>query len=85
MGVTNYVIRPINWDERGKRVKTDGRDATQMALALDSYLRGNDRSFSVIRAPSEEEERLRSVTRQRQSLCKEGKRLLAKARSHVMY
>lgn len=85
MGVSNYVIRPINWDEHGKKVKTDARDATQMALALDSYLRGNDRSFSVVRVPSEQEERLRSVTRQRQSLCKERKRIAAKARSHVMY
>lgn len=84
-GVTNYVIRPINWDTHGKRVKTDGRDATQMVLSLDGYLRGNDRSFSVVRVPSEAEERLRSVTRQRQSLGKERKRVAAKARSHVMY
>ena len=32
MGVTNHVIRPINWDEHGKNVKTDARDATQMVL-----------------------------------------------------
>ena len=85
MEVTNYVIRPINWDTHGKRVKTDGRDATQMVLCLDGYLRGNDRSFSVVRVPGEAEEQMRSVTRQRQSLCKERKRLAAKARSHVMY
>lgn len=83
--VVNCVIRPINWDTHGKNVKTDGRDATQMVLCLDGYLRGNDRSFSVVRVPSEEEERLRSVTRQRQSLCKERRRLAMKARSHVMY
>jgi transposase len=53
-GVINYVIRPINWDEHGKRVKTDNRDATEMVLALDGYLRGNTRSFSVIRVPSEQ-------------------------------
>ena len=81
----NYVIRPINWDAHGKRVKTDGRDATQMVLCLDGYLRGNDRSFSLVRVPSEKEERLRSVTRQRQSFCKERQRLAMKARSHVMY
>lgn len=85
MGITNYVIRPINWDEHGKRVKTDSRDCTQMVLCLDGYLRGNDRSFSVVRVPSESEERLRSVTRQRESLMKERKRLAMKARSHVMY
>ena len=47
MGVTNYVIRPINWDTHGKRVKTDGRDATQMVLCLSGYLRGNDRSYNI--------------------------------------
>ena len=83
--VVNYVIRPINWDTHGKNVKTDGRDATQMVLCLDGYLRGNDRSFSAVRVPSEEEERLRSVTRQRQGLCKERQRLAMKARSNVMY
>jgi transposase len=85
MGVTNHVIRPINWDEHGKRVKTDKRDATAMVLALDGYLRGNRRSFSVIRVPSEAEERLRSITRQRESLMKERKRLGAQGRGIVLY
>ncbi len=85
LGISNHVIRPINWDEHGQRVKTDARDATQMVLCLDGYLRGNPRSFSTVRVPSEAEERRRSLTRQRQSLIKERKRLAAKARSHVMY
>ena len=85
MGVVNYVIRPINWDEHGKRVKTDKRDATAMVLALDGYRRGNRRSFSVVRVPTEAEERLRSVTRQRESLMKERKRLAAQGRSVVLY
>jgi len=85
MGVTNHVIRPINWDEHGKNVKTDARDATQMVLCLDGYLRGNHRSFSTVRIPSETEEQRRSTTRQRQSLIKERQRLAAKARGHVMY
>lgn len=83
--VTNYVICPINWDERHKGVKTDGRDATQIALALDGYLRGNDRSFSVVRVPSKEEEQLRSITRQRQSLIKERSRNTNRGRSYALY
>ena len=71
MGVNNHVIRPINWDTHGQNVKTDARDAYQMALALDGYLRGNDRSFTVVRVPSEAEERKRSLTRLRQSFVKE--------------
>jgi transposase len=85
MGVTNYVIRPINWDEHGKRVKTDKRDAHAMVLALDGYLRGNTRSFSVVRVPTEAEERLRSVTRQRESLMSERKRVAAEGRGIVLY
>jgi len=85
MGVTNHVIRPINWDEHAKNVKTDARDATQMVLCLDGYLRGNPRSFSTVRIPTETEEQRRSTTRQRQSLIKERQRLAAKARGHVMY
>lgn len=71
MGVTNYVIQPINWDEHGKNVKTDARDAQQMVLSLDGYLRGNGRSFSVVHVPSVEAERKRSMTRMRASMVKE--------------
>lgn len=85
MGVINYVIRPINWDEQHKRVKTDKRDAEAMVQALDGYLRGNKRSFSVVRVPSEAEERLRSITRQREHLMKERKRLSASARGQLLY
>lgn len=85
MGIDNHVIRPINWDTHGKNVKTDARDATQMALSLDGYLRGNDRSFSVIRVPSEQEERRRSLTRQRQTFIKERARAAKRGMSHGLY
>lgn len=85
MDVTNYVIRPINWDEHGKRVKTDNRDATEIVLALDGYLRGNTRSFSVIRVPGEQEERLRGVSRLRESLMKQRKRLGSQGRGIALY
>lgn len=71
MGVNNYVIRPINWNTHGQKVKTDARDAYQMSLALDGYLRGNDRSFTVVRVPTQAEEIKRSLTRLRQSCVKE--------------
>ena len=29
-GITNYVIRPRDWDEYGKKVKTDKRDAKEI-------------------------------------------------------
>lgn len=51
MGVVNDVIRPINWDNHGKRVKTDARDAAQMVLCLDGSLRSNDRGFNFVCVP----------------------------------
>ena len=45
MGVTNYVVAPQRWDERGKRVKTDKRDARELVDRLDRYLRGNTKHF----------------------------------------
>ncbi len=56
MGVTNYVVRPRDWDEYGKKVKTDKRDAKELALHLDRYVNGNHDAFCVVRVPSPEQE-----------------------------
>src|SRR5271154_4477341 len=66
MGVTNYVIRPRDWDEYSKKVKTDKRDALAMALCLDRYVSGNHEAFCVVRVPSEAQEQKRSLSRQRE-------------------
>ena len=85
MGVTNYVIRPRDWDEYGKKVKTDQRDALAMAQCLDRYVNGNRGAFCVVRVPTEAEEQKRSVSRQRESLQQEKQRLAAQGRSHALY
>jgi len=54
--VINYVVRPKDWDEYGKKVKTDKRDAKQLVLNLDRYVGGNLQAFCVVRVPSEAEE-----------------------------
>src|SRR5258707_3609166 len=41
MRANNYVVRPRDWDENGKKVKTDKRDAKQLALHLDRNVSGN--------------------------------------------
>src|ERR1039458_7082979 len=84
-GITNYVIRPRDWDEYGKKVKTDKRDAKEMVLNLDRYASGNREAFCVVRVPTEAEEQARSRSRQRESLQKEKQRLAAQGRSHVLY
>ena len=85
MGVTNYVVRPRDWDEYGKKVKTDKRDAKEMVLNLDRYVAGNRDAFCVVRVPTEAEEQARSRSRQRESLQKEKQRLAAQGRSHALY
>jgi len=85
IGLTNYVIRPRDWDEYGKKVKTDKRDALAMALCLDRYVGGNREAFCVVRVPTEAEEQKRSLSRQRESLQQEKQRLAAQGRSHALY
>jgi transposase len=85
MGVTNYVVRPRDWDEYGKKVKTDKRDAQQLALHLDRYVSGNHESFCVVRVPTPEQEQERSISRQRESFQREKQRLAAQGRSHALY
>jgi transposase len=81
MGVRNLVVQPQDWDERGKGVKTDRIDALALCQRLDRYVRGNRKAFSVVRVPSEEEERERAISRQRGQLVRERQRLQAMGRS----
>jgi transposase len=85
MGATNYVVRPRDWDEYGKKVKTDKRDAKQLALHLDRYVNGNHDAFCVVRVPTPEQEQERSLSRQRESFQRERQRLAAQGRSHALY
>lgn len=85
MGAVNYVVRPRDWDEYGQKVKTDKRDAKQLALRLDRYVSGNDDAFCVVRVPSPQQEQVRSVSRQRESFQNERLRLAAQGRSHALY
>jgi transposase len=85
MGATNYVVRPRDWDEYHKKVKTDKRDAKQLALHLDRYVNGNLDAFCVVRVPTPEQEQQRSISRQRESFQHEKQRLAAQGRSHALY
>jgi len=85
LGITNYVVRPRDWDEYGKQVKTDQRDAKELVLHLDRYIAGNRDAFCVVRVPTEAEEQARSRSRQRESLQKEKQRLAAQGRSDALY
>ena len=51
LGVKNLVVRPRNWDEYGKRVKNDRRDALALVSCLDRYVAGNTEALTSIRVP----------------------------------
>src|SRR5438270_5422753 len=81
LGIHCYVVCPQKLDERNKRVKTDGLDAKALCLKLDRFVQGNREALALVRIPSEEEEKLRAVHRQREQLVKARKRLEAQGRS----
>jgi transposase len=81
LGIGCHVVCPQKLDERNKRVKTDGLDAKALCLKLDRYVEGNREALALVRVPSEEEEQLRAIHRQREQLVKTRKRLEAQGRS----
>ena len=74
LGATNHVVAPQRWDLSGRGVKTDQRDARELCLRLDQYVRGNTAAFSVVRVPTPAQEQRRALCRQRGTLLKERQR-----------
>ena len=72
LGLECLVVAPRKWDQG---VKTDARDARELCSNLDRYLNGNNKALTVVHAPSEEQERRRSLSRQRQKLSQELQRI----------
>ncbi len=79
-GARCYVIAPRKLDEQRTGVKTDARDAATLCQRLSRYVDGNPRELAVIRVPSEEEEQVRHVHRQREALVRLRTRLQAQGR-----
>ena len=72
---------PQKLDEHNKRVKTDGLDAKALCLKLDRFVQGNRDALAGVRVPTEREEQLRAIHRQREQLVKVRKQLEAQGRS----
>jgi transposase len=81
VGAHCYVIAPRKLDEQCSGVKTDPRDALTLCQRLSRYIDGNTRELAVIRVPSEEEERARHTSRQREQLVHHRQKLEAQGRS----
>jgi len=78
LGAENLVVAPRRWDEQGKRVKTDKRDARELCDRLDRYWRGNRTVFSLVRVPTAAQEQRRAVGRHRGMLLKEKQRAIVR-------
>jgi len=85
LGVVNHVIRPRNWDDQHRRVKTDRTDALAMLNALDRYVAGNPRALAVVRVPTESQERLRSQSRVREGLKRDLKMTAQRGRGVALH
>ena len=85
LGIHNVVVRPQNWDELGKGVKTDKTDALALVQRLDRYVQGNRHALAVITVPTPEQELARSQSRQREQLLAHRQRLEAQGRSLLLY
>ena len=79
-GATCFVIAPRKLDEQGKRVKTDALDAGTLCQRLSRYVDGNTKELAVIRVPTEEEEKLRHIHRQREALVRARTKMQAQGR-----
>ncbi len=81
LSIQCYVVCPQKLDEHNRRVKTDGLDAKALCLKLDRFVQGNRAALARVRVPSEAEEQLRAIHRQREQLLKARKQLEAQGRS----
>lgn len=81
LGIDCHVVCPQKLDEQNRRVKTDGLDAKALCLKLDRFVQGNRAAMARVRVPTEKEEQLRAIHRQREQLVKARKRLEAQGRS----
>jgi transposase len=80
LGAKCHVIAPRKLDEQGKRVKTDALDAATLCQRLSRYVDGNTKELAVIRVPTEEEEKVRHIHRQREDLVRARTKLQAQGR-----
>src|SRR6267143_1201541 len=85
MGIENVVIRPQNWDELGRGIKTDKTDALALVQRLDRYVQGNQKALAVIRVPTIQEEQQRVESRHREQLQKDRQTHEAQGRSLLLY
>lgn len=85
MGIKNVVVRPQDWDELHRGVKTDKTDALALAQRLAMYVDGNHKALAVVKVPTPEQDIARSQSRFREQLTKHRLIMEAQGRSLLLY
>lgn len=84
-GAHTLVVRPRTLAEFGQRLKTDRRDAQQLACNLDRFIGGNIQALAPVAVPSVEEQQLRTIARQREHLSRQRRRELQQVRGTALF
>jgi transposase len=85
LGIKNVVVRPQNWDELGRGIKTDKTDALALVQRLDRYVQGNSKALAVVVVPTPEQEEQRAQSRHREQLQQDRQTHEAQGRSLLLY
>jgi transposase len=85
MGIHNVVVRPQDWDELHKGVKTDKTDALALVQRLGRYVQGNLKELAVVRVPTPTQELARTQSRLREQLLSHRQRFEAQGRSLLLF
>lgn len=85
LGIRNVVVRPQDWDDHHKGVKTDKTDALALTQRLSRYVDGNQKELAVVTVPTPAQELARSQSRQREQLLEHRLRLEAQGRSLLLF
>jgi transposase len=82
-GVEIIVVDPasIETSRRGRRRKNDRLDAEKLCRMLVRYVRGETKHWSELRIPTAEQEDERRLTRERQQLVEDSRRLTCRIKS----
>jgi transposase len=85
IGIHNVVVRPQDWDELHKGVKTDKTDALALVQRLGRYVQGNLKELAVVRVPTPTQELARTQSRLREQLMSHRQRFEAQGRSLLLF
>lgn len=84
LGIRNVVVRPQNWDEHHRGVKTDQTDALALVQRLAHYVAGNQKALARVCVPTEAQEQHRALARQRDQFRKDRQSHEAQGRSLLL-